>query len=382
MMSSSDGRRAADESAVAAGPGISTTAVTKTRHKAGDAFEAASAEVGNLAPVSSDSGNSWSERPEAGRLDAGNAEPDDPWFGAAEQSADEPGSAVGGNGASGDVAAVRAGGQDQWASDDPDVTRVDWFLPGGRAGLLPDSMTVSADEGEDEAEAGHSQQQAALAAAAGAPPWAAEPAGSAEGAPPPWENGPWPGPGAARPAAAPPDRPSQPAAREDEPGPWTPRTVLVTGLLPLVVPGLVVGLLGLRRSVPGAPGRRASVLALAASLAWAVVIVVVVVTASGSGSSGGCSYPAAVHHAYATAMADLTGSASAATQAADLGSAANQANSAAASAGDIGVRTALFAMAGDLQQARADVIAGKAVPPTLRAHLTADGPALTASCPA
>jgi len=366
-MSSSDGRRAAGESAVAAGPGISTTAVTEARHGAGDASEAVSAEVGNLAPGSSDSGSSWSE-------------PDDPWFGVAG------GSVADGNGVSGNAATEWAGGPDGPEAADPDITRVDWFLPGGRAALLPDSVTVFAEEDKDEAETAQPrQQQLGPAAAAGAPPWAAEPAGSAEGAPPPWENGPWPGPGAARPArppAAPPVRPSQPGAPQDDPGPWTPRTVLVTGLLPLVVPGLVVGLLGLRRSGPGEPGRRASLLALAASLAWAVVIVVVVVAASGSGSSGGCSYPAAVHQAYAKAMADLSGSASAATQATDLGIAASKANSAAAAAGNIGVRTALFAMAGDLQQARADRIAGKAVPAALRAHLTADGPALTASCPA
>jgi len=369
-MSSSDGRRAAGESAVAAGPGISTTAVTETRHGAGDASEAVSAEVGNLAPGSSDSGSSWSE-------------PDDPWFGAASGSVTEPGSA---NGASGNAAAQRAGGPDWPDEADPDITRVDWFLPGGRAALLPDSVTVFAAEDQDEAETGQPrQQQPAPAAAAGAPPWAAEPAGSAEGAPPPWENGPWHGPGSARPtrpAADPPARPSKPGAAQDEPGLWTPGTVLVTGLLPLVVPGLVVGLLGLRRSGPGEPGRRASLLALAASLAWAVVIVVVVVAASGSGSSGACSYPAAVHQAYAKAMADLSGGASAATQATDLGVAASKANSAAAAAGNIGVRSALFAMAGDLQQARADRIAGKAVPAALRAHLTADGPALTASCPA
>jgi hypothetical protein len=368
MMSSSDGRRAAGESAVAAGPGISTTAVTEIRHGAGDA-----AEVGNLAPGNSDSGNAWSE-------------PDDPWFGAASGSVAEPGSAAAQNGASGNGAAGRAGGQDGPEAADPDVTRVDWFLPGGRAALLPDSVTVFAEEDQDEAETGQSrQQQPAPAAAAGAPPWAAESAGSAEGAPPPWENGPWPGPGAARPtrpAAAPPVRAWQPGAPQDEPGLWTPGTVLVTGLLPLVVPGLVVGVLGLRRSGPGEPGRRASLLALAASLAWAVVIVVVVVAASGSGSSGGCSYPAAVHQAYAKAMADLSGGASAATQATDLGIAASKANSAAAAAGNVGVRSALFAMAGDLQQARADRIAGRAVPTALRAHLTADGPALTASCPA
>jgi hypothetical protein len=389
MMSSSDGRRAAGKAAVAAEPGISTTAVTETRHRAGDASEAASAEVGNLAPVSSDSGSYGSDGPQAGRLDGSNSGPDDPWFGVAGQPVVESDWLTGGNGAGGEAAGARAGGPDRSAMADPEITRVDWFLPGGRAALLPDSMTVFAEEDKDEAETGQSRrQQHAPAAAAGAPPWAAEPAGSAEGAPPPWENGPWPGPGGARPsrpAAAPPGWASRPAARQDEPGPWTPRTVLVTGLLPLVVPGLVVGLLGLRRSSPGEPGRRASVLALAASLAWAVVIVVlVVVVAGGSGSSAGCSYPAAVRQAYGTAMADLSGNASAATQATDLGIAASRANSAAAAAGDVGVRSALFALAGDLQQARADVIAGKrpAVPPALRQRLSADGAALKASCPA
>jgi len=156
--------------------------------------------------------------------------------------------------------------------------------------------------------------------------------------------------------------------------------VLITGLVPLVVPGLVVGLVGLRRSSSGEPGRRASVLALVASLAWAVVIVVLVM-ATGGGSSSGCSYPAAVHQAYATAMADLSGGAPAAQQATDLGIAASRANSAAAAAGDIKVRTALFALAGDLQQARADVIAGRlAQASLLRPQLATDGTALTASC--
>jgi len=143
----------------------------------------------------------------------------------------------------------------------------------------------------------------------------------------------------------------------------------------------VVGLMGLRRTRSGQPVRRASVLALVASLAWAVVIVVVVAAGTG-GSSAGCSYPAAVHQAYATAMADLKGNASAATQATDLGLAVSRANSAATAAGEIQVRSALFDMAGDLQQARTDVIAKRPVPASLRAQLTADGAALTASCPA
>jgi hypothetical protein len=339
--------------------------------------------VGNLAPASSEPDSL------AAGLDAGSREPagheqDDPWFGEAPRPVVETGSAaVHGNGYSDDP--ERDATTAQPASADPVTSQAGWFLPGGRAALLPESMTVSSGESESEGESEQRQQQLASAAAAGVPPWAAEATGSAGGEPPPWENGPWPGPGAARssrPPADPSDRPRQPAARQDElAGPLTPRTVLVTGLLPLVVPGLVVGLIGLRRSGSGEPGRRASVLALAASLAWAVVIVVVV-AASAGGSSGGCTYPAAVHQAYATAMAGVSGSVSAATQEADLGLAASRANSAAAAAGEIQVRSALFAMAGDLQQARADVIANRSVPASLRAQLSADGASLTASCPA
>ena len=374
MMSSSDRRGVAGKAAVAVEPGISAAAVSEARYRASDGSEATSAEVGNLAPASS-----GPDRLDAGSREPGGHEQDDPWFGEAPRPVVETGSvAVHGNGYSDDPARDATTGQP--AAADPVTSQAGWFLPGGRAALLPESMTVSSGEGEGESE---QRQQPASAAAAGVPPWAAEATGTAGGEPPPWENGPWPGPGAARssrPPADPSDRPRQPAVRQDElAGPWTPRTVLVTGLLPLVVPGLVVGLIGLRRSGSGEPGRRASVLAVAASLAWAVVIVVVV-AASAGGSSGGCSYPAAVHQAYATAMADLSGSVSAATQEADLGLAASRANSAAAAAGEIQVRSALFAMAGDLQQARADVIANRSVPPSLRAQLSADGASLTASC--
>ena len=382
MMSSSDGRGAAGKAAVAAPPAISGAAISETGPRPGRGSAATSAEVGNLAAASSDRPAAGS--PDAGSSDAGSRErgdldQDDPWFGVSQQPAPDTGSVTAvGNGSSDDPARQRANEPAQSTAFDPDATLVDWFLPGGRGALLPESMTVSSDEGEPEP-----RQQLATAAGTGVPPWAAEATESAGGAPPPWENGPWPGPGAARPSRPPADRPDrhrQQAARQEEPaGPWTPRTVLVTGLLPLVVPGLVVGLIGLRRSSSGEPGRRASVLAIAASLAWAVVIVVLVAATTG-GSSGGCSYPAAVHEAYATAMADLSGKAPTATQATDLGLAAGRANSAAAAASEIGVRTALFAMAGDLQVARTDVIAKRPVPASLRAQLSADGAALTASC--
>ncbi len=344
MMSSSDGRGAAGKAPLAEAPG---------------------SEPG---------------RPAAASRESDSFDQADPWFGVAPRPAAEAGLAGAAHEA-GDRNATQRSGEPEF---DPEATRVDWFLPGGRAGLLPDSMTVFAEEAE--AESGQPRRrEVAPAGAAGAPPWAAEPADSAGGTPPPWETGPWPGPGAARPAGRPApasDRLSQPAARQhDSAGPWTPRTVLITGLLPLVVPGLVVGLLGLRQSRPGDPGRRASALALAASVAWAVIIAVLVVTSTG-GSAGGCSYPASVHKAYATAMAGLADGVPAAAKAADLGLAASQANSAAASAGQIGVRTALITMAGDLQLARADVIAKRPIPATLHAHLVADGAALTASCQA
>ena len=358
MMSSSDGRGVAGKAAVAVDPGISAAALSENRRMVGDGSAATSAEVGKLASASSEPDRLAPGRPDAGSREPGDLEQDDPWFGVTPGGADKPA---------------------RPAAFDPDETLVDWFLPGGRGALLPESMTVSSDEGES----GHGQRLAP--AATGVPPWAAEGAGSAAGEPPPWENGPWPGPGGVLPsrsAVAPSDRSRHSAARQDEPaGLWTPRTVLVTGLLPLVVPGLVVGLMGLRRTSSGQPGRRASVLALAASVAWAVVIVVVVAVSTG-GSSGGCSYPAAVHKAYATAMADIKGSAPAATQTTDLGLAASRANSAAAAAGEIAVRSALFDMAGDLQQARTDVIAKRPVPASLRTQLAADGAALTASCPA
>ena len=127
--------------------------------------------------------------------------------------------------------------------------------------------------------------------------------------------------------------------------------------MPLVVPGLVAGILGLRESPPGGPVRRAAVTAIAASLAWAVVIVVVVIAV--------CTYPAAVHQAFARAMTDI--STHAPGQAADLTLAVSRANASAAAAGQIPVRNALFALAGDLELARGDVTAGRAVPGTLRA---------------
>jgi hypothetical protein len=223
-----------------------------------------------------------------------------------------------------------------------------WFLRAGRAGLQPDSMTVSwADD------AGSHPDRGPQPEAAGTPPWGAEPADSAAGAPPPWETGPWPGPAEAVRAATELRAPALSAE-----------------------PPIASTAAWLRR-------RRVQVgLAGAAGLVVVVVIIVVIVVAT-SGSPGCGTYPSAVRQAYASAMSDLRAHAPTSVQAAAFGQAATQANAAAAAAGQIAVRTALFRMASDLDQAHADVLAHRAgaLPATLLQRLSADGTALPASCP-
>jgi hypothetical protein len=101
---------------------------------------------------------------------------------------------------------------------------------------------------------------------------------------------------------------------------------------------------------------------------------------SGGGAQSCGGYPAAVHQAYEKALSDLSGNAPASTQAADLETAASEANANAAAAGQIGVRTALFAMANDMTQARDYVLARRPIPATLQQHLTDDGVVPAGSC--
>jgi hypothetical protein len=278
-------------------------------------------------------------------------------------------------------------------------TTAEWFLPTGRA-ALPDYVTVeAAAEDEDDARSGSGHQRSTTS---GAPPWAGESAGPAPATPPPWETGPWPGPrssrrgwqseqGLSRASSGQQEAGRNGAARagggklaggqQPPAGLGSPRAILVAGLLPVVLPGLVLGALGLGRSSAGEPTRRASLTAIYTSLIWAVIIAVIVVVSNSGGSSGSCSYPAAVHQAYVRAMDDLSGSTAASVEAADLRVAVSKANAAAAATGQIPVRSALFALADDLEQARSDVAAGKSVPASLRQRLATDGTALTRACP-
>jgi hypothetical protein len=298
--------------------------------------------------------------------DAGRSDDADPWF--------APGPKVG----------TRSEATADTTSNGHGDESARWFLPTGRAGLMPDAMTV--DWGDDETVTFELRIESA-----GAPPWAAEESDRQAGTPPPWETGPWPGPGELDGRRAPAGR-RAPTARGFDglggvddayrpgggSGQWNARTVAVAGLVPLVVPGLVLGILSLRQPA-GAAVRKAAWLAIGASLAWAVIIVLVVSAATG-GAAPCSGYPAAVHQAYQKVLTDLNDHAPVSVQAADLETAANRANASAAAAGQIGVRTALFAMAGDMAQARADVLARRPVPEALRQHIVLDGSVPTGSC--
>jgi hypothetical protein len=286
-----------------------------------------------------------------------------------------------------------------------------WFLPTGRAGLLPDSITESWDE--------EPEQVVSRPVTASAPPWAGEEPTPAASKPPPWEYGPWPGPGGGDPAGRPganggtiqisgsagaggPGREAV-ADRTVSDGPvdggpvqgspvhggpvavgvagpagWQAPAAVVAGLVPLVVPGLVMGILGLRRAGPGS-ARLAYWTAIGLSVVWAIVIVLLV---AGGSPAGGCAgYPAQVRAAYAKAMSDISSNAPAAVQAADLAAAASKANLAAAATAQIPVRAALFGMAGDLQQVKNDVVDRRPVSADVLAHLKSDGTTFPQSCP-
>jgi hypothetical protein len=276
---------------------------------------------------------------------------------------------------------------------DPGSDTAQWFLPAGRAGLLPDAMTVSWDEPPEDQSAPDP---------AGAPPWAAEPAGPAGHAPPPWESGPWPGPGedgrASRgrshsaPRAGTGPLVGEPGLAAAAGGEAQRRTglpagiVLAAGVVPLVLPGLAAGIIGLRRARAAGSSQLASWAAIVLSVAWAVIIVAVA-SAGQSGPPAACaSYPAPVRQAYATASADLALPAgSAARTTAALQRAVASVTAAAAAAGAAGpsaARTQLVTVASDLELAAADVSSRRPVPPLLLKQLAAAGTALAHSCPA
>jgi hypothetical protein len=283
---------------------------------------------------------------------ADNAPPQDPWF--------EP---------------ARPTDGEAWANGyAADGARAaDWFLRTGRAGLRPESMTTSAQDDDAALDWRHE--------AAGAPPWASEKIHT-DGRPPPWESGPWSGPGEERSARRSTDGAYAVGARVASPagaGNWQARAALVTGILPLVVPGIVLGALGLRQARSTGAGRGASLLGIALSVVWAVVLGVLIF--GSTGSSAGCSVPSAVRSSYGQVVRDLSSGAPRSVLSGELSATASKANAAAANAQQVPLRSALLALASDLEVAQAD-LAGKShdVSSSLLLRLRSDGTVLTNSC--
>jgi hypothetical protein len=219
-----------------------------------------------------------------------------------------------------------------------------WFLRTGRAGLLPDSITESWEESEPEQE---------RLETAGAPPWAGDRATAATDAPPPWESGPWPGPGEQpQPAATAGSTPASPAAADT--GNWQATAAAGVSILPLVLPGLALGTIGLRRARVTGTGRAASWLAIGISLIWAVILTVWLASSGGTTASACGGYENAVSIQVSQVLRDLAAGAPQTVLTADLRQAITQANNAAAQAQQVTARDAMATLTARLQQVAAD----------------------------
>jgi hypothetical protein len=260
----------------------------------------------------------------------------------------------------------------------PDVARRadEWFLRTGRAGLMPESMSEIWDD-ED-------THVFARPDTAGAPPWVGDQQDGEVNEPPPWESEPWPGPGEERPARQPRSvgQPRMHRMASDDADNWQATAALVAGIVPLVLPGAVLGVLGLRRARSTGTGRIPSWIGIALSAIWAVVLIVVLA----SGSSGpGCSASsqAAVSGAMSTVLRDLASGAPASTVKADLSQAMNQANAAAAGAQQVSVRGSYVTLTTGLSRAIATVEVSRHPASSYAAlisQLSADNAAITSAC--
>jgi hypothetical protein len=262
--------------------------------------------------------------------------------------------------------------QDAGVSSRPD----EWFLRTGRAGLLPDSVSEIWDD-ED-------THVFARPDTASAPPWAGDQQAQAVDEPPPWESGPWPGPGEERPAR-PPRSAGGPQIRRkatDDAGNWQATAALGTGILPLVLPGAVLGVLGLRRARTSGTGQLASWIGIALSAIWAVILIVLLASGGSSGPNCSASSQAAVSGAVSTVLRDLGSSAPRSAVTADLQQAMSEANAAAAGAQQVSVRTAYVTLTDGLDRALATVQGGHSTSsyPALSSELSADNAAITSAC--
>jgi hypothetical protein len=250
----------------------------------------------------------------------------------------------------------------------------EWFLPAGRAGLLPDSMTETWESGAPGTERHET---------AGAPPWAGEQPAQDVAEPPPWESGPWPGPGEARPAGR-----RQAAARrsvsarpETDTVNWPAGAAVVTGILPLVLPGAVLGVLGLRRARVTGTGRLASWAGIALSAIWAVLVIVL---ATGGTSGPGCTptAQAAVSRAMQTVLSELDNGAPPHVVSASMTQALSTANAAAVGTQQAAASGAMLRLTSSLNRALAVVTASHSAASyaNLHAQLAAADAAVASAC--
>jgi hypothetical protein len=270
-----------------------------------------------------------------------------------------------------DPAAATAGPAEPQQADE-------WFLRTGRAGLLPDSVSEIWDD-ED-------THVFTRLDTAGAPPWAGEQPAEQVEEPPPWESGPWPGPGEGRPVR--PARAAPAGARRpghdpaDEVGNWQATVAVFAGIAPLILLGAVLGVLGLRRARTTGTGRLQSLLGIAFSAIWAVVLIIVLATGGQSGPGCSGSSQAAVHSAMAAVLHDLSAGAAVSTVETDLNRAISQTNTAAAAAQQVSARGALVTLTTGLERAMATIQGSHkaASYAALGTQLTADNAAMTRAC--
>jgi hypothetical protein len=312
--------------------------------------------------------------------------------GASDGGASESG--AGANGAGGADAGGWADGRDDsgFLDDEPDTS---WFLPTGRAALAPEAVTV--DDGQLDREPA-SRRAGAATRVAGSPPWAGESTADGAQAPPPWESGPWhgsgehqvpagePAPGAATQGAldGATDPAGQPGAAESAGWAANPLAAgaLITGVLGiLVLPGLILGVLGLRRASVTGTGRIASWLGIALSLLWAAGIVLVAVPGNSAPPDPGCkAYQAHGRAAATKVMAAIRNGKPASVLGGELHHAAVVINKAAAKSWTLSVRNALSSLTNDLQAADDQVSGGGQVPSQLAGELSSDASAADGVC--
>ena len=257
------------------------------------------------------------------------------------------------------------------AADGSDDTG--WFLPTGRAG---------AAAGLHDRVLGGGRARPGPAAAGRGAALGGDRPDPERGTPPPWESGPWPGPGEDRPhrpAAGAPRSPAALSPAAADTGNWQATAALGSSILPVVLPGLALGVLGLRRSRITGTGRTASWLAIALSVVWAVILTVWLATAGGTAAGACGSYQSAVSIQVSQVLHDLATGAPQSVLNSDLRQAITQANTAAAQAQQVTARNAMATLTAALQQVEAD---GSASDAARHQRVAAAAAAMASACKA